>query len=176
VSEFQSVSLRIAQGMLNVSWWQMWAAIATVLVAASAAWIGIRTLRQLVDQVKLAAEANAIGQLNALLVLEQDMSRRRDRLGEIATQLEHLQKSAAYNADPSILDPVIRQFNEGRENYLNSLDRLCFCVLRNKFSDDELRSDYRDVVKQAIVDSPEQFGAASSFRNILKLHNKWADS
>jgi len=82
----------------------------------------------------------------------------------------------AYDLDPTILDPVIRQSNEAQENYLNSLDRLCFCVLRNKFSEDELRADYRDVVKRAIEDFPGQFTAASPFRNILKLHNKWADT
>lgn len=176
MSQFEFESLRIAQQTLAVYKWQMWAAVVTVVIAIVTAWVGIRTLKQLVQQVKIAAEANTIGQLNALLVLEQDMSRRRDRIGEIAAEMEQIQKSPAYNVDPTILNPVVRQFKEAHENYLNSLDRLCFCVLRNKFSEDELRADYRDVVRRAIDDSPDRFTASSPFRNILKLHDKWADT
>lgn len=169
MTEYESAMLTAASG-------QMWAAIVTAVIAFFAAWIAIRTLRQLVKQVTIAATANTIDQLNALLLLEQDMSGRRVRLGEIAVDLEKVQKSQAYKTDPTILEPIIRLYNEATENYLNSLDRLCFCILRGKFSDDELRADYRDVIKRAIEDFPDQFKAASPFRNILKIHNRWADT
>jgi hypothetical protein len=169
MTPFESASLAAARG-------QMWAAIATAVIALGAAIIAIKTLRQLVQQVTVAATANSIDQLNALLILEQDMSVRRARLAEIAVEMGRIQKSDAYKLDASALEPVLRQYKEAEENYLNSLDRLCFCILRGKFSDDELRADYRDVVKRAIEDFPDRFTAASPFRNILKIHAKWADS
>jgi hypothetical protein len=169
MTAFETASLAAAQG-------QMWAAIAMAIIALVAAIIAIKTLKQLVQQVTIAATANSIDQLNALLILEQDMSGRRARLVEIHVDLDRIQKSEAYKTDTTILEPIIRQFNEAQENYLNSLDRLCFCILRGKFSDDELRADYRDVVKRAIEDFPTHFTAASPFRNVLKIHNKWADS
>lgn len=168
MTAFESAMLTAARG-------QMWAAIVTAVIALVAAFIAIQTLKKLVEQVTVAATANTIDQLNALLLLEQDMSGRRARLGEIAVDLERIPKSEAYKIDPTILEPSIRLYNEAQENYLNSLDRLCFCILRGKFSDDELRADYRDVVKTAIEDFPDQFRAASPFRNILKIHDRWAD-
>ena len=105
------------------------------------------------------------------------MSRRRDRVGEIAVELHKVAStSSAYQTDRSILDPIVGQFNEAKESYFNSLDRLCFCVIRNAFSEDDLRSDYRDVLKDAINTSPEQFGPGSPYRNILKLYDRWADT
>jgi len=169
MSPFETVSVKIA-------YWQMCTMIASVVIALIGVTAAIWTLRELVKQVRAAVDLNSIGQLNALLVLEQDMSRRRDRLGEMLSQLHNVKNSDAYGRDKSILDPVIAQFNESQENYLNSLDRLCFCILKGKFSEDELRSDYRDVVRRAIEDFPNSFQAATPFRNILKIHNRWADS
>jgi hypothetical protein len=154
----------------------MVAAIVSSIIALVAAIIAIRTLQQLVTQVKAGVQSNEINQLNALLLLEQDMSRRKDRIGEIQTELTTLQKSAAYTSDNTILEPAIRQYKESVENYLNSLDRLCFCILWNKFSENELRSEYRDVVRTTLLDFKDHFHAGTDFKNIVKIHRKWASS
>jgi len=168
MTEFEVASLAVARS-------QMWAATASAIIAVIAAGVGITALWRLVAQVRAAVEANSIGQLNALLLLEQDMSRRRERVGKLTNELTRIKLSPDYIADQKTMDPIILEFEEATENYLNSLDRLCFCILRNKFSEEELRSDYRDVVKRAVGDFPNQFLAGSPFRNIVKLHDRWAD-
>lgn len=43
---------------------------------------------------------------------------------------------------------TILVFNEARENYLNSMDRLCACILRGQFPEEEYRKDYRNWVNE----------------------------
>jgi uncharacterized membrane protein YfbV (UPF0208 family) len=176
MTPFETASLAAAQDTLSVLRWQAWAAEASVIVAFVAAAIAIPSLRNLTRQVKEAAQANSIGQLNALLAIEQDMSRRRDRLSELGTKVQSVKESPEYKANAAILEIVISQYNESKENYLNSLDRLCFCILRGKFSEDELRADYREVIRRAITDFKDDFGTGTAFRNVRKVYERWADT
>jgi hypothetical protein len=64
MTEFESAMLAAARG-------QMWAAF-TAVIAGVAAFVAIKTLKKLVQQVTIAATANSIDQLNVLLLLEQD--------------------------------------------------------------------------------------------------------
>ena len=61
------------------------------------------------------------------------------------------------------------------ENYINSIDRLAFCILRNHLSENELKSEYRDVVFDLVEKRKEEFGVTSRYRNILKVYNIWKD-
>lgn len=162
MSDFESAVLVIYKH-------QMYAAYLSPIVAGIAIFPALYALFQLISQVK-------ISRLNTLLLLEQDMSQRRDRLSTAATKLKEIEGSEEYKTNPKALEPFILLFNEARENYLNSLDRLCFCIIKNAFEEKDIRPDYRDVLKQAISDFKDQFGPGTSFRHILSLHNKWAET
>lgn len=60
--------------------------------------------------------------------------------------------------------------------YLNSLDRLCYCLEKDLLSENELRSEYRDVINRAIKDFKDDFNTGTPYRNIKKVYEKWADT
>lgn len=75
-----------------------------------------------------------------------------------------------------ILDSASLYLDECIENYLNGLDRLCFCIIKEYFDNDEMKIEYRHVINDAVKENPTYFQQASKHRNIKKIHEKWADS
>jgi len=63
-----------------------------------------------------------------------------------------------------------------KENYLNSLDRLSYCILHNYLSDKDWRTEYRDTIFDAVDKNENSFGLSSRYRNIIKIYDKWKAS
>jgi hypothetical protein len=103
---------------------------------------------------------------NSLLSFEQDMANRRTRFQEIAVKL----------SDATLSTGMLKhQFNEAKESYFNSLDRLASSILRGHFPDDEMRLDYREVFTEVVRNFQEDFGTGTRYRKIVKLYNRWQD-
>lgn len=141
-------------------------ALAALLMLAVAVW----QISKLTKQVEAAVKSNSIGELNALLELEKQIADRRLRLSQSAIAVKECKDKSSENFDSLVL-----QFNEAKQMYLNGLDRFCFCVQKGLLQDDDMRLEYRDIIKSAIKDFPEDFGTATPFRNIKKVYEKWAD-
>ncbi|MFG5517925.1 hypothetical protein ACFJW3_12725, partial [Enterococcus faecalis] len=67
------------------------------------------------------------------------------------------------------------RLNEAKQMYLNALDRLCFCVNKELLDAEDMRLEYRDIIKAAVKDFPEDFTMATTYRNIKKVYESWAD-
>lgn len=145
--------------------------IISSLVGLGMLGIAIWSLRQLTSQVSAAVKSNSISQLNALLALEQQISERRLRLAEAGMIVTELKNSP----DQEKKDSAALRFNEAKENYLNGLDRLCFCVAKGLLSEEDMRLEYRDTIKTAMGDFPDSFTATTPYRNIKKIYELWAD-
>lgn len=146
-------------------------AAGSALIALIMLGIGLSQMRGLVQQVKQAVEANRISRLNALLGMEDSIVQRRRELSEAGIALVELKRGE----DESEWQPAELRFDEAKQMYLNALDRLCFCLLRKVLDEDELRPEYREVVRAAVKDFEADFGAGTDYRNIKKVHERWAD-
>ena len=64
-------------------------------------------------------------------------------------------------------------FETTKENYFNSLDRLCYCIDKKYLADKDWRSEYRNMLRDTIEAFPDDFNAASAYRNIKKINELW---
>ncbi|MGA9755553.1 MAG: hypothetical protein WBV23_10475 [Desulfobaccales bacterium] len=149
----------------------------TVAILSITAIVGLYQIRQLINQVKAAVESNSINRLNALLSLEDNIAERRLRLSEAGIKLVELGKAkATRELHPGEFDTAELRYNEAKQMYLNGLDRLCYCLDRGLLNEDELRSEYRDVINAAIKDFKTDFQTGTPYRNIKKIYERWAET
>ena len=120
--------------------------------------VAYKTLQAILAQIKAA-------QWSTLLSLEQDMASRRDKFQELGQTI---------GKSPTSVEQLA--FDEAKENYLNSVDRLAYMHLNGQFPEKELKQDYRDVIKETIRAFPSDFSPGTHFRKVLKLHDKWEDN
>ena len=64
-------------------------------------------------------------------------------------------------------------FNTAKENYFNSLDRLCFCFERNYVNEEDWCPEYRNLLKDTIAAYPDDFNEASPYRHIKNINKRW---
>ena len=64
-------------------------------------------------------------------------------------------------------------YSSAKQEYFNTLDRLCFCILKGYVQDKDWRAEYREVLRQTIARHEKDFLAASPYRNIITLSDKW---
>lgn len=130
-------------------------ALAAAIVGAIAAFRGIRGA---VDQLEVA-------KWNSLLSFEQDMAHRRSRFADIAAQL----------ASTAPTPTLAAMYDEAKESYFNSLDRLSSSILIGHFPDKEMKQDYEGTITRVVQGFPADFQTGTPYRKIVKLYNKWID-
>ena len=143
---------------------------ASALIALLMLGIGIWQISKLTKQVEAAVKSNSIGELNALLALEEQIADRRLRLSQVGIAVKECKDKSGENFDSLVL-----QFDEAKQMYLNGLDRLCFCILKELFQGEDMRLEYREIIKSAIKDFSSDFGTGTPYRNITKVYENWAD-
>ncbi|WP_412521892.1 hypothetical protein [Shewanella algae] len=143
---------------------------ASAIIALLMLGAAISQISKLTSQVSAAVKSNSISELNALLSLEQQITERRIRLSQSGIAVKECK-----DKESEQFDSLVLQFNESKQMYLNGLDRLCFCVLKGLLQDDDMRLEYRDIIKSAITDFPEDFSTGTAYRNINKVYDRWAD-
>ncbi|WP_311749142.1 hypothetical protein [Proteus terrae] len=134
--------------------------------------IAIYQLSNLTAQIKEAVKANKISGLSAFLEIESQLNNNRIELARASVNAAELTDDSLESEKSA----VSLYLNQCIEMYLNSLDRLCFCIIKEYFDNDEMKIEYRNVINDAVKAHPERFQQASNHRNIMKIHNKWADS
>ena len=162
MSPYEEQSLVIAKNTLWVYFGGDLIAFGALLVAALGGYLAYVNLLKISQQLKIT-------RWNSLLSFEQDMSTRRAKFLEIAVRL------------PSITDDQSRtmtrlMFEEAKQNYFNSLDRLASCIMNGQFPDEEMRQDYLESITNTVREHHGDFGTATKYRKVMKLYNKWQDS
>ena len=150
---------------LTVVIYSVSAFIALIMLA-----IAICQISKLTKQVEAAVKSNSIGELNALLALEEQIADRRLRLSQAGIAVNECKDQSSESFDSLVL-----QFNEAKQMYLNGLDRFCFCVRKGLLQDEDMRLEYREIITAAIKDFPDDFGKGTPYRNISKVYEDWAD-
>lgn len=139
------------------------AAVASVVVAGAGvcvAWIQLGGIR---SGLKMSS-------LMAVLEIETQMNERKARFNECSFSIKEA-KADGRSADAIKL--LAERFDVAKESYFNSLDRLCFCIIKGHLADKDWRAEYRDVISNCVKAHPDDFNEASPFRNIKDLNNRW---
>ncbi len=135
-------------------------------------------IKQMNNQLKNMNDTFRNSTLMTVLELENELIRRKVTWDEASFQLmEYNINLTKLNEMPNgdYVELLQDKLNTSFENYLNSLDRFCYCVLHNYISDRDWKTEYRDVVFDIVKNNPENFNVNSRFRNTIKIYQKWKD-
>lgn len=112
--------------------------------------------------------------LKVVLDIETQMNSRKLEFDKTSKDIQLLSIS---NSDNHTTDEEFNilsyYFQTTKENYFNSLDRLCYCIAKKYLADKDWRSEYRNMLRDTIEAFPEDFNEASSYRNIKKINELW---
>lgn len=129
--------------------------------SAIAAWISVRT-------------STKNSSVMMVLEIENQMNERKSMWDKAATEL----RQAHAEGKSEDLQIILGEYlDTTKENYFNSLDRLCFCISKRYLKDKDWRVEYRNLLNNTISDHPDDFNASKTYyKNALDLNNKWQRS
>jgi hypothetical protein len=156
----------------------LWFYAVGTVVAIGLLIVAVYQLRRAAQAVERATEANQLSTLNTVLSLDATISERRIRLSEASVAISELARKAKDDPTPpkeGEFKVAQLRFEEARESYLNAMDRLCACILRGFLPEDDCRRDYRGGINDTVQGHKDLLGPGTRYRNILKVHEKWAD-
>ncbi|QNM90631.1 hypothetical protein HOO34_02555 [Aliarcobacter cryaerophilus] len=135
--------------------------------------IAITQLYNLNKQFKISVENQRRDSLKIVLEIESQMASRKVEFDKIAREIKE------YNLNKDISEEkvniLIEYFDTAKENYFNSIDRLCYCINKNYLDDRDWKVEYRNVLKDLVTNYEDDFNAATPYRNIKKINEKWQD-
>ena len=114
-----------------------------------------------------------ISALMAVLTLEESISRARGELSDAAAEAARIANDQSMN-DVSLKIAKAR-YEEKTEQYLNTMDRLCACIVRGLVDEETYRQDYRPGLAEIVKQHAQRFGPDTRHRNILKVHQAWSE-
>ena len=151
----------------------MIAALGTAVAAVIGLVIARGQLKSINDQIKIAVSNQKVESLKIVLEIETQMNSRKLEFDKASKQVR---ESRAVNASDEVMEILEDYFNSVKESYFNSMDRLCYCIDRKYIEDKDWRAEYRNLLKDTIDDYPDDFNAASPYKNLLKINQEWQTS
>lgn len=122
-------------------------------------------------QLSKLNSSNKTSLLMTIIEIESEITKRKVALNDSALELEEYSLQAGISlAKISIMQ---RRLNSSTEDYLNSIDRLAYCILKNYFPERNWKKEYRNLFNQVVQNFPEKFGLNSTYVNIIDLQEKW---
>ncbi|HEX5753712.1 MAG TPA: hypothetical protein VFZ09_46410 [Archangium sp.] len=134
-------------------------------------------LKGVADSARTGAEASRISSLMAVLQLEEGIRSARRRWAEAAGQAMKI-ANAVKSANPPSDDEINGAkalLAESAEEYLNTMDRLCACIVRGLVNEDVYRRDFRNWIDETVREFPDDFRAGTRYFHVLRCHNQWKD-
>jgi CII-binding regulator of phage lambda lysogenization HflD len=150
--------------MISAEWVNAIATMAAVLVAFYGVLVARNQLSGLRDTLRTDS-------LMAVLAIESELSERKEKCDTITEKIKRLANQA--NPDATEMKLLKESLDSAVENWLNALERLCFCVNKSYVPEKDWRAEYRDYIAEAIRANKTFFEADTRYTNILKLHSKW---
>ena len=140
------------------------ATISSVIIAIGALLIAWRQLSGVRTELRMNS-------LMAVLEIEAEMNSRKEKVDSI------LFKIRTFDAEKKLTDDFKDIFNDEHncvlENWLNSVDRLAYCILKDYLKDRDWCVEYRDYIKDIVEQNESLFGASSRYTNIIDINDKW---
>jgi len=105
-----------------------------------------------------------------VLEIEGQMNERKVEWDKASSNIREAEENKASDNTMSIL---IDYYATTKENYFNSLDRLCFCISKGYLKEKDWKVEYRNLLKDTIDENDGDFTASTPYKHILDLNNKW---
>lgn len=148
-------------------WIQALSSIVTALLGICALVFAVRQISHITVQLRISALTN-------VLSLESEMNLRKEKLDNINHEIQILHIKGELNDDKT-KEIYENKLDATIENWLNSVDRLCFCIRRNFFTEKDWKLEYRDFIREIIQSFEYKFRADTKYSNILELNKKWSN-
>ncbi|OYQ37851.1 hypothetical protein CHU92_07355 [Flavobacterium cyanobacteriorum] len=137
------------------------------------AWFQIKQVRV---QLKNLEESQRNSTLMTVLELESELNKRKEYFDQCSFEVRQYNidiNLRGENPNSDSLELLQDKIKVSRENYLNALDRLSYCILHKYLLDRDWKTEYRDVIFEVVDNFSECFGVSSRFRSIKKIYEKW---
>ncbi len=149
---------------LITDWIQSITAIITGGLGLIGAIFAIIQIYQIKNQLSSATLTN-------VLTLEAEMNSRKAKLDDINNEIEKAKIEG--KLDKNAKEVFKRYQNSAIENWLNSVDRLCFCIKSNYLKEKDWKMEYRDYIIDIVRTYEDKFGESSLYTNIKDINQKW---
>jgi uncharacterized protein HemX len=121
-----------------------------------------------VYQIKVQLKTST---LTNVLSIEAELNSRKEKLDAVSHEIEILHMEGKLSDKAKEI--YERKQNATIENWLNSVDRLCFCIKRDYLKEKDWKAEYRDYIIDIVKNFEKYFGAASRYKNIMDINEKW---
>lgn len=149
---------------MTADWLNAWATVVAALAAIAGVAIAYWQLSNLNKTLRMNA-------LTIVLQLESEMNARKQRLEEYAAQLRI--EACGEKPNDKLIEILSDELNGYLENWLNSSDRLAFCILKGYLEERDWKTDYRQYFADMVRSHEDSFGPSSIYTNVIDLNNKW---
>lgn len=149
---------------LVTDWIQAITAIVTGVFGLAGAIFAIVQVYQIKNQLSSATLTN-------VLTLEAEMNSRKAKLDDINNEIEKANLEG--KLDKNAKEVFKRYQNSAIENWLNSVDILCFCIKSNYLKEKDWKMEYRDYIIDIVRTYEDKFGESSLYTNIKDINQKW---
>ncbi|WP_299673239.1 hypothetical protein [uncultured Tenacibaculum sp.] len=148
----------------------------TTIISGGVLWVAYYQFKQVKIQLKGLAENQKNNTLMTVLELESELNKRKESFDKANFELREYNLELE-NSKKKINNDLLEIYNDkievSKENYLNSLDRLSYCILHDYLSDRDWRTEYRDTIFEAVDNYKEKYDISSRYRNTIDIYNKW---
>jgi hypothetical protein len=156
---------------LVTDWILAIASIIAGIAGALAAFCAVWQIPQIKNELKNANQQLKNSVLTNVLSLETEMNSRKERVDDVSHEYLLLEKDDKLTEDINSI--YTKRLTTALENWLNSIDRLCFCIKNEYLSEKDWKAEYRDYIVDVVREHESKFGAASKYKNIIHINDKW---
>lgn len=148
----------------------------TTIISGGVLWVAYYQIKQVKIQLKGLAENQKNSTLMTVLELESELNKRKESFDKANFEIREYNlelKNSKKKPNKDLLEIYADKIEVSKENYLNSLDRLSYCILHDYLSDRDWRTEYRDTIFEAVDNYKEKYDISSRYRNTIDIYNKW---
>lgn len=148
----------------------------TTILSAGVLWVAYYQIKQVKKQLKGLSENQKNSTLMTVLELESELNKRKENFDKVNFELREYNleiENSKKKLSKELLEIYKDKIDVAKENYLNSLDRLSYCILHDYLSDRDWRTEYRDTIFEAVDNYKENYDVSSRYRNTIKIYDKW---
>ncbi len=160
----------------QTDWISAISSVLTTIISGGVLWVAYYQIKQVKVQLKGLADNQKNSTLMAVLELESELNKRKESFDKANFELREYNlalESSKKKLNKDLLEIYSDKIEVSKENYLNSLDRLSYCILHDYLSDRDWRTEYRDTIFEAVDNYKEKYDISSRYRNTIDIYNKW---
>ncbi len=160
----------------ETDWISAISGVLTTVISAGVLWVAYYQIKQVKKQLKGLAENQKNSTLMTVLELESELNKRKENFDKVNFELREYNleiENSKKKLSKDLLEIYKDKISVAKENYLNSLDRLSYCIIHDYLSDRDWRTEYRDTIFEAVDSYKENYDVSSRYRNTIKIYDKW---